>query len=139
MGKKVTNTLIKKREEQIKDHTDTILVYTMTSYTDETAEDGFHEQYMGFFWSDDTDEGPQYFTIQFKLSEEMEADFPGAEVEEKHGIEELETRREQWVADHIDTLLRFDFVIDVYSHDEINSVDALEDALHRMDFDAFYY
>lgn len=111
----------------------------MTAYTDDTADDGFYEQYMGFFWDDDTDDGPQYFTINFKLSEEMKTDFPGAEVEEEHGINEVESRREEWVADHINTLLRFGFVTDVYAHDEIDSVEALEENLHRMNFDAYYY
>lgn len=108
-------------------------------YSDTNAQEGYYEQHIGFFWSDGTSDKPQNFTIGFKLSEEMEDDFPH-NVEEKEDIsfEQGTKRREMWVADHIETLLDFDFAVDVYDHETISSIEKLEENLDRMGINAFY-
>ena len=106
-------------------------------YSDKTAEKGEYEQHIGFFWADDTSDSPQDFTINFKLSEEMEEDYPY--IEDDMRVEQGIREQENWVADHIDILLEFGFVTCVFDHDEIDSVEELEENLDRLDFRAFYY
>lgn len=110
----------------------------MTTFTDQTPEEGYYEHYIGFFWSDKS-EGPQDFTIDFQLSSEMEADFPGEEATAEYGFQQSETMREQWVVDNLQTLLDFGFVTDAYGHPEIQSVTDLKENLDRMQFTEYYY
>lgn len=110
-------------------------------YSDTTPNDGYYEEQIGFYWDDDQKpDEPQGFTIDFQLSDEMEDDYPHSiENEENLSFEEGTKRREEWVAHNIDILLEFGFVIEVYGHEEIESVSDLETLLPEMNFKLFYY
>ena len=57
----------------------------MKDYTDTNAQAGPYELRLGFFWDDNRIAGPQYMTLTFHLSSEMEEDYPGEEQKEKYG------------------------------------------------------
>lgn len=110
----------------------------MTVYSDGEPEDGYYEVTLGFFWKDDRDEDPQYVTVDFQVTSEMEEDYPGREEEDEYGLEEAERMREDWVRHHLGTLLDRGFVTEAYGHDEISSVSDLEELRSDMDFNAYY-
>lgn len=111
----------------------------MTSYTEKTPEDGYYELNLGFFWqTDDREERPQYLTVTFQVTDEMEEDYPGEEAENKYGFEQAERQREEWLADNLQTLLNFGFVKNIYGHEEISSIEEFKQHREELSFDAYY-
>lgn len=108
------------------------------AYSNQTPQEGTFEQYITFYWDDDKESGPQTVTINFQLSDEMLEDFP-YDAEEEYGFEEAERLRERWLTDHLYTLLEFGFITDAYGHEEMSTVEDLENELENMDFDALYH
>lgn len=110
----------------------------MAQYPNTEPEDGYYEIHLGFFWSDDREEGPQSITVDFQLTEEMEEDYPGKEAEEDHGFANAERMREDWVQHHISMLLDRGFVVDIYGHDDIQSIEDFKENMENISFNAYY-
>lgn len=106
----------------------------MTIYEESEPEDGYHETTLTFFWKDDREDGPQYVTIDFRVTSEMEEDLPGQEELEKHGAVAVEEMMEDWLQENILTLLDFGFVTDAYGNKYIESVEDLEEELENMNY-----
>lgn len=107
-------------------------------YSDTNTLDEHYEQYLGFYWSDDTSDEHQNITISFQLSEEMKEDYPHSiEDETDISVTNAVERREMWVAHNIEVLLDFGFVTYVHDDGSITSVKELEENIDRMDFNVF--
>jgi hypothetical protein len=61
----------------------------------------------------------------------MEADLPGEE-EYEQSVERAESQLEDWVSNNLLTLLDMGFVEYVTGHDEITSVEELDDQLENI-------
>jgi len=104
----------------------------MSSYnTDEEPLEGTYEAHIGFSWSYRSTDEPQYITIGFRVTEEMEADLPSEE-EYDQSVERAESQLEDWVANNLLTLLDMEFVEYVSGHDEITSVEELDAQLEDI-------
>lgn len=102
------------------------------TYPDTEPEEGIYEINLGFFWPDSSE--PQYITVDFKLTSEMDDDYPGKEIEEKYGHMEAEQQRENWVIENLDILLDRNLVKSAFGTDEIDSVSDLDSNLLDMNF-----
>lgn len=119
----------------------------MNHYENKDSINGHYEETIVFAWSGTTaarEDGPQYMTVNFSPTPEMESDYTGEyetmrEIDE-HEFEKEVRRRQQWVAENLGTLIRYGVVNSVTGHEEIQTVDDLEVALeeNKIDAMAFY-
>ena len=105
--------------------------------TDAEPLQGTYEVSIVFGLSDDPD--PQYITISFQVTEEMEDDLPFEEDFEERGVEYAEKQKERWVVNNLDVLLEMDLIDHVTGHDEITTVEEFQDRFDAGDIRLSYY
>lgn len=99
---------------------------------------GYYEQYVGFYWDSDRNAGPQKITIDFKIGSHNQP-YPTPENSDEDAYSELLEKQEMWVANNMQSLIEQELVIDVFDHDVVNSVEALEEHIDDMNFELYYY
>lgn len=105
--------------------------------TDAEPLQGTYEVSIVFGLSDKSD--PQYITISFQVTEEMEEDLPFEEDFEEKGVEYAEKQKERWVVNNIDTLLEMGLIDHVTGNDEIETVDEFQDRFDAGNVKLSYY
>lgn len=82
---------------------------------------------------------PQYITISFQVTKEMEEDLPFEDDFEERGAEYAEEQKERWVVNNLDVLLDMDLIDYVSGNDEIEDVEEFQEKFDAGEIRLSYY